>query len=375
MHPKRSEAMSRGAKIALWILLIAVLALVFYRQGRKRLRKDEALSIEAVQSERGIPVDVVRAPVLPLQDWRRFTGEVEGWKQVDLTSDFRTRVDAVHVKLGEEVSAGELIVSLDPSDPARAMLNRDAAAARYGNAKADSARAETLFARGALSLQQLEQQRALATAARVAFESASKAVDLRSPIAGVITSLGAEADRYAESGAVLATIASLDSLRLRIALSQGERALVRVGQAARIAVDGGGTLEGQVHEVALSADSETRLFDAEIAIVNRNRRLHPGALVSVEILVGESRDHPLLPATSLFRLGDRRFCYLVGDGDSPRAVRREVGTGIESGGLVAVSSGLDENQRVVIAGMSKLEEGSKVIVRNDLSEHYFSGLR
>jgi membrane fusion protein, multidrug efflux system len=363
--------MSRGIKIFFWILFLALVVVVFVWQGRSRLQTDEVLSIEDVQATEGIPVDIVIARVQTLEDWRRFTGVAEGWEQVDLISDFRTRVVGVPGRLGEEVSAGELIMSLDPSDPSRIMMNRDAALAQYMSAKADSGRIEALYAQGAVALQQLEQVRTMTTAARVVWEGASKAVDLRTPVAGIITSLNAEVDRYTEGGAVVATIASLDRIRLRIALSVDERDMLQEGQLARIRLNDASLLTGTVHKLALSADSETRLYDAEIAIENRAHRLTPGMLVAVEVLVDDDRKLPLLPATSIIRRDGKLFCYVAESGDPLLASFREITPSIQGDKLVAAASGLSAGDRVVVAGQSKLEDGVKVSIHSDLSDTYY----
>ena len=202
--------MNRGAKIFLWILGLAIVVVIFGWQASQRLQKDEVLSIEDVQAEQGIPVDVVRARVRDLEDWRRFTGVAKGWEQVDLHADFRTRVEAVHVKLGQEVSAGSVLVSLDPDDPGRAMLNRESAEAQYGIMRADSLRLEALYAQGAVSRQQLDFIRAQTTAARVAWRSALRSVEMDTPIAGIVTALRAEPDQYVED--LVATVSNfLDS--------------------------------------------------------------------------------------------------------------------------------------------------------------------
>jgi len=360
--------MSRGAKSILWIVILAVVVLVFVWQGRQRLRKDEVLSIEAVQEAEGIPVDVVTARTRVLENWRRFTGEAEGLEQVDLVSDFRTKVVEVHGELGEDVGEDALIVSLDPSDPARIMMNRDSARAQYENARADSARIEALFAEGAVSQQQLEQTRTMTTAARVAWEGASKAVDLRTPIAGLITSLSAEVDRYVESGAVVATIASLDRMRVRVALSDRERGEVREGQPARIRLSDGTELGGKVFRLPLSANSETRLYDAELVFENPGHRLRPGMLVTVEVLVATDSDLPLMPASALIRRDGKLYCYVV---ENDRAVLREITPGIQDERLLAVASGLAENEKVVVAGRSKLVDGVKVSIKSELSDSYF----
>ena len=209
--------MNRGAKIFLWILALVVVVAAFGWQARQRLQKDEVLSIEDVQAERGIPVDVIRARAMRLEDWRSFTGVAEGWEQVDIMSDFRTRVEGVHVKLGQRVAAGTVLVSLDPDDPGRAGLNRETAQVQYATMKADSLRMEALFAQGAVSQQRLDSIRARTTAARVALNSAMRLVELDTPVAGVVTALHAEAGQYVDG--TVATVSDYDRLRVPLSLS------------------------------------------------------------------------------------------------------------------------------------------------------------
>lgn len=364
--------MSRGAKIILWILFLALVVVVFVWQGRQRLQRDEVQSIEAVQAEEGIPVNVIVARQEVLEDWRSFTAEAEGWQQIDLISDFRTRVMKVHGRVGEQVRADKLIVSLDPSDPMRVALNRDTAEAQYSSARADSQRLEALYAHGAVALQQLEQVRTMATAARVAWEGASKAVDLRTPIAGIITAMYAEEDRYAESGEVVATVASLDRMRLRIALSEDERTKIQEGQRARIRMSEGHELIGEVYKLALSVNSETRLYDGEIIIENPDRLLRPGTLVTAEVLVDATTDLPLIPGSTLVRREGKLYCFVI---DRGKAAYREIIPGIQGDRMLSVVSGLAVGDQVVVAGQSKLEEGVKVNIQNDLSDSYFDEVR
>lgn len=364
--------MNRGTKIFLWILILTVVVAVFGWQARQRLRQDEVLSIDAVQAEQGVPVDVVRARVQTLEDWRRFTGVAKGWEQVDLLADFRTRVDEVHVSLGEEIRAGKVLISLDPDDPARMMLNRESAEAQYETVRTDSLRLEALYAQGAVSLQQLDHLRAQCTAARVALQAALRAVELDTPVSGVVTALHAEKDQYVEGGAVVATVSNYDRVRVPLTLSNSERALVSVGQPARLRLEDGTVLEGRVGEVALSADSETRLYSAELVLDNPDHRVRPGALVVPEILVASSEGIPLLPRLGLIEREGGRFIYLVEEGERSLARFRRVETGIDDGVLTAVTAGLSGGEIVVVGGQNRLGEGARVLIRRDLGDRYYN---
>ena len=374
--------MSRGARIGIWIAIGAAIAVLFAITAARRLEKKETQSIQAIQQAEGIPVDVVEARVIPVEDWRVFTGAAEGFDQTDLVADFRTRVSAVHVQTGDVVPRGKVIVSLDRFDPGRAEMNMETTRSAYETARIDSGRMEELFRAGAISKQQLDHTRSACDAARVAWISARRAVELDTPIAGVVTAIHMEPGEYAAAGQVLATISSYDRIRIPLELSESERALVEKGRPVRLflkgSADGGREtrLDGEVVKAAISADPRTRLYRVEVEIRNPDHLLKPGALVSPEILVDSSKDLPVVPAIALLRHDHAaRLFVLAGTGEDPRAELRDVRLGASNGDLVAIAEGLRPGERVVVAGQTKLGDGVKAAIHADRTEAYLGAER
>ncbi|MFZ1946075.1 MAG: efflux RND transporter periplasmic adaptor subunit [bacterium] len=364
--------MSRGAKIGVWVLVGAGLVAVFGVTGAKRMKKEEVKSIQSVQQTEGIPVDVVKAQVVPLEDWRKFVGVGEGYEQVNLVAPFRTRVSKVHVALGQEIGPGRVLISLDPYDPAWAGMNLKTAEAGYQTARQDSIRVEELFKTGAVSQQDLDHIRAATHAARAQYITSRRAVELDTPIAGVVTALNVKAGDYAASEQTLATVASYRRIRVQLELSESDRALVAVGARVRCAVGDRGSsgqfLTGEVVRAALSADPTTRLFAVEILVDNPDRRLMPGTLVAPEILVGRSADKPVIPADAIVKTNGERYVYVVDEaGGTPTARQRPVVEGMANGSMAAMAGGVSEGDLVVVWGQNNLEDGAKVKIHSNLT--------
>lgn len=378
--------MNRRAKIGVWVVVIAALVLVFAVTGAKRMKKAEVKSIESVQKSEGIPVDVVKAQVVPLEDWRSFVGVAEGTEQVDLQAPFRTRVNKVHVALGEDVKPGTVIISLDPYDPAWVGMNLESATAAYETARQDSIRTEELFKTGAVSQQDLDHVRAATDVARAHYITSRRAVELDTPIAGVVTALSVRAGDYASSDQTLATVASYSRIRVPLDLSESDRSLVRVGQPVRLKYADGGMaqagsggsageeapvehlLAGTVTRVALSGDAATRLFAVEVTIDNPDHAVRPGSLVSPEIMVAQTKGEPVIPLSAISKSGGQEFVYAVMDSGGSQVARRvAVVQGLADATMAAIVSGLAPGRVVVVWGQNNLEDGVKVKVHQDLS--------
>jgi membrane fusion protein (multidrug efflux system) len=388
--------MSRGAKAGIWILILVIIIAMFAITALRRLEREEIQSIEDIQKAEGIPVDVVQVKVVRVEDWREFSGVAEGYEQVDLVAPFRTRVQAVYVKVGDVVPRGKVLVSLDPYDPARFAMNLRTARTQYETAKQDSLRMEALFAGGAVSQQALDHVRASTEAARAQYLTARRAVELDTPISGVVTSVTVEDGDYAVGEKTVVTVSSYERIRITLELSETDRSLVRKGQSVRLFLDerkritrdcadgettgmepraDNSVLTGEVVKVALSADPATRLFSVEIVVENPDHLLQPGTLVAPEILVAATDDLPVVPPNALLKHDGKELMYIIDEtGAFPVARVREVTRGVENGLLLAVKSGLSVGERVVIVGQNKLEDGVKVKIHSDkTSEYYGSG--
>lgn len=375
--------MRKRSKVVIWIAIAIAVTAVFAATADRRLRKEKYESIADVQKTEGIPVDYVVTRATPVEDWRRFVGTAEGFDQIDLTADYRTRISGVHARVGDEVRKGKVIVSLDEFDPSRIMANLESARAQYRTARRDSLRMEDLYASGAISEQDLDHARAQTDAARATFNMARRAVRLDSPISGIVTALYVEGGDYADAGQILATVSSYDRIRVRLDVSDEDRRLIKAGQDVSLALSRGarpiedspgpaGSLAGFVSSVSLSADPETRLFRVDLVVGNPDHLLKPGSLVSPRIKVAGAYASPAVPKVALFEQDGRSVLYVVtGPEGDRRAELRELAPGPTGGGLVAIESGVARGDLVVVWGQTKLKDGVKVALHKDVTSEYF----
>jgi multidrug efflux pump subunit AcrA (membrane-fusion protein) len=78
-------------------------------------------------------------------------------------------------------------------------------------------------------------------------------------------------------------------------------------------------------------------------------------------------DALVVPVQALIDEDDQSAVYVV---NNDEVVLRVVETGVETGGMVEILNGLNEQDTVVVVGHSNLRDGSRVLASNTLKEGF-----
>src|SRR5262249_15175207 len=129
---------------------------------------------------------------------------------------------------------------------------------------------------------------------------------------------------------------------------------------------------GRVTAISPAADQQTRVFDIEISIANRDGRLRPGMIGGVEIVTDGGREMAAdtgavaVPLAAIVRAagGGDHYAVFVADGRGDKATvhSRTITLGPVTGNLVAIGGGVRAGDRVVVMGASLLKDGEEVRV-------------
>ena len=92
---------------------------------------------------------------------------------------------------------------------------------------------------------------------------------------------------------------------------------------------------------------------------NPQLKLRPGMLMKVDVDRGEAPSRQV-PEEALVQRGEQHFVYVVGDDAIATEVAIEVGR--RQVGRVEVLGGLEADQRIVVEGLVRVRDGSKVEV-------------
>lgn len=335
--------------------------------------------------------------------------EFRPYQEIDVHAKVAGYVKSIAVDVGDRVKAGQLLAVLEIPELQDEMRQDEAAVRRSAEeirrVKADLERAESahdvahlastrltnvIKVRPNLVAQQdvddatardrmAEAQVATARAAIASAEQqleVSKATQnktqtlfayarITAPFDGVVT------HRYADTGAMIqAGTASQTQtmpvvrlsenrlLRLTIPVPESAVTRIRLGEPVDVRVQSlGRTFPGKVARFAGRLSADTRTMETEVDVANPALELIPGMYAYADIALDRISGALVVPVLALDRDEQRTSVMVVSGG---RTERRDVKVGLELPDRVEITSGLREDELVVVGSRSQLKAGVSV---------------
>lgn len=310
-------------------------------------------------------------------------GTVVALNQVDVRTQVASTIREVHIREGQDVKAGQRLVTLDGR----------ADAARVEQAAAQVAQLEAQLADAQRNLQRSKSLRSQGFIAQSAVDSAQASVDAlsanaaasRANLAASRVALGYQVLSASLSGRVgaidvhagslvqpnaaqpLFTITQLDPIGVRFVLPQSELQRVLQAQAdgkvqAQVTLDTGKTLTGIVTFVDSVVDSASGTLALKAEFANPKRLLWPGLFTRVAVDLGINRNAVTVPTGALQTGPNGQFVYLVQADQTVQAQPVKLLRVISRDGKqFAVLDGVAGGVKLVAEGGQNLRPGSKVV--------------
>ena len=128
--------------------------------------------------------------------------------------------------------------------------------------------------------------------------------------------------------------------------------------AARSDAWPGVAFDGEVADIDSRIDPDTRAVTVRAVLPNPDGRLRAGMLLRVSVRL-PVRQALVLPEIAVQQEGSQASVFRVGGGDKVALVPVELGSRRE--GKVEVTSGLKAGDRIVVDGIVKLHDGSRIV--------------
>jgi membrane fusion protein (multidrug efflux system) len=122
--------------------------------------------------------------------------------------------------------------------------------------------------------------------------------------------------------------------------------------------------EGRVDSVSSRIDPSTRSILARIVVNNSNFDIIPGQLMTVKVIY-EEIERIGVPESSVTIQGKTAFVYVVNDSI---AEKRNIKVGKRNFGKVSILSGIQEGDKVISEGVSKVRNKAKVKIINSVNK-------
>lgn len=331
---------------------------------------------------RGLTVATVGESALPTSE--AYVGTVESRDRGVLAARTDGQVMRIAVREGETVRTGDLLLTIAANQAADqlreaeaglgAAQNRLAAArARADLAQKTFARYQQLFAKTAITPQEMDrataeveearQQMAAAEAAVTAANAARSAgrtqlaySKVTAPYAGRVVRREVQEGSTVQPGTPLLVLDRSGALQVSAEIPEKKAGQIAVGAAVQIEIPSlGRTFPAVISEVQSAADPRSRTFRIK-AQLPPEAPVHAGLFARV-LLKGGDRPSLLVPVTAVVMRGQLTGVYLVSDGILNY---RLVKTGREIDGKLEILSGLQSGDAIVVEGVERAHSGARL---------------
>ena len=258
-------------------------------------------------------------------------GSVVARRESQIGAEISGRIVRVHVAEGDRVEAGAPLFEIDPAPFAmalrRAVAQLDVAQADRLQIASDLRRAEALDREQLLARQEVERLRTSVVVAEAREREAAEAVELaRHDLQRTVVPApyaGSVAARLADEGTtavlmpqtIVVVLQETAELEAQAAIPESQSALVRVGDAAVIRIEGvPEPILTHVAAVSDTIDAATRTYLVKMPVANPEHRIKAGLFAQVEIQPRGVADAVLAPREALRVEDGRTRLLLVRDG-------------------------------------------------------------
>ena len=328
-----------------WMALLVVAMLGACSGG-----SDKAAAEKVDEKPRVKLAEVSSRPVEQIQE---YTATVEAEVKNNIAPSSPVRIDRIFVEVGDRVSKGQKLVSMDAANLKQIKYQLD-------NQQIEFKRIDELYKVGGASKSEWDAAKMNLDIRETSYKNLLENTSLLSPINGVVTARNYDNGDMYSGGEPVLVVEQITPVKLYINVSEGYFTKVKKGAPVSVKVDvyGDEEFEGKISLVYPTIDPATRTFPVEIQLVNRDQRVRPGMFARVNIDFGNV-NRVVVPDQAVVKRsgsGDR-FVYVYKDG---KVSFNQVQLGRHIDKTYELISGVENGAEVVIAGQSRLKDGASV---------------
>ncbi len=291
---------------------------------------------------------------------RSFSATIREAAEVNLAFRVAGPIREIYVKEGDRIRQGDMIARIDPRDYE---IQLNVLEAQYAQVKAEYDRLTELNARRTVSDNDYEKAVAGEKMLRMQLQNARDQLNdtrLTAPFSGTIHSVKYKRGELVNTGMPVATL--LDMRHFLIELDLPASVLIReedfLGFWCRqpLLSDSLYPIELAGYQVKAGNNQLYRTtfrFDPAL-----NKQIRPGMQLNVVIAFQHGENTPLqIPLSALFSENGKSYVWVYREATTS-VHKQEVVTGAMAGpGIITISSGLKETEKIVAAGVHALREG------------------
>ncbi|HWQ51793.1 MAG TPA: efflux RND transporter periplasmic adaptor subunit [Terriglobales bacterium] len=313
---------------------------------------------------------------------RELSGKVEADADVAVMAPLPVKVITVYAKVGDKVAKGDLLFTLDKTDvekqyrPLKDNYDRTKAVAdeTLRQLRQNLEDTKALYEAGFASQKEVEGLELALLSQEAQFASSLDALgtnmdaiedtltdaSVKAPTAGVVSSVSVVESGVASPAAPAFVISRTDRVSASFEVSESLLTGLSVGQPVTVTASSvDGVYEAEISSISPTASPITKLYTVKVEIDNKDGALRSGMFVTAALETGRREGAVTVPSGAILSEAGGDVVFVVENGVARRV---PVETGLVSGDVTEILSGLTGGEQVVTKGQSYIEDGDQVRV-------------
>lgn len=331
----------------------------------KKERGDLDLKIKSLEagkadSAKAIPVSVMTVAPVKFNAYVEVQSQIVGDENIVATSKAPGTVTNVLVHVGQKVSRGQMLATLDAS-----AINQqiEAIMPQLDLQKSVYEKQQALWKQNIGTEVQL-------MSAKAQYESTQKQIEalktqrdfyrVVSPISGTVDNVGLKVGEMASPGFNGIRVVSYEKLKAEASLGENYLGKVKQGDPVILELpDMNDSIKTTLNYVSQAIDPMSRAFTVQVHLKNSNK-LHPNMACKMKIANYENPQALVVPVSVIQKTSEGAMLYIA-DGDRSKSVH--VTTGRNANGQVEILDGLKPGDKVIIKGFEEMDNGQLISIQ------------
>jgi RND family efflux transporter MFP subunit len=336
----------------------------------EKLKKEETelqIKIASLESEIGA-TDSVQAPITVslsklkpeiFKNYIDVQGHVDADENVSLSSEIPGTITKINVRVGDEVSKGQVLAETDAraitQSIADLQTNADLVNQMYTKQKNlwdQKIGTEMQFLQAKTNKESMERKMA-------ALQEQLRMSKIISPIDGTVDAVDIKLGQTVAPGFPAVRVINFNNLKVKADVSENYASKIRKGSPVIVRFpDTKDSLVTTVSFVSRAINYSTRSFTVEV-LLNDKKEYHPNMVAKLSINDYQS-PQPIITVPVRVIQKDENSALFVYVSDKGKAQKRLVTLGKEYNGKAEIKSGLKESDEIVTAGYDIINEGDSI---------------
>jgi len=306
------------------------------------------------------------------------SGKIEAINSANISTRMMGYVDKIYVDMGDEVSNGQLLLSINNADVSAKLAQVNAgiveAQAAFNIAKKDFERFTALFSEKSASQKELDDMTANYEMAKARLNAAKEMknevsaqlsyANIRAPFSGVVTNKFIKAGDMANPGMPLLEVEAPGKYQIMAMVPESEILGIKNNIKVDVLIKAlDKVAKGTVTEVSTSAKNTGGQYIVKVVLEETDANLLSGMYATVQFPVErkEAASALLIPLEAVVEKGQLSGVYTVSESNT--ALLRWLRLGRTVGDEVEVLSGLSTDESYIIKADGKLYNGARISIQ------------